>query len=81
MMGHDFEPVITRMQLEKKIARKNIEKDSWLPVRFVKNGKITNLNYSSSGHIKALCETDGLLFIPAGVAEINEGSFVNIRLI
>jgi len=81
MMGHDFKPIIARMQLDKTITRKNVERDSWLPVRFIQEGKVINIKYHGSGHINALCEADGLLCIPAGVAEIPEDTIVDIRLI
>ena len=81
MMGHNFEPVISYGQLEKTIARKKTERDSWLPVSFAKNGKVRKIEYHGSAHINALCKADGLLCIPAGVAEIKEGTTVAVRQI
>jgi len=81
MMGHDFKPPFSRGQLEKTITRKVTERDSWLPVVFRENGKITALEYHGSAHINALCEADGLLCVPAGVTEIKEGATVVVRQI
>ncbi len=81
MMGHDFKPAFSRGQLEKTITRKVTERDSWLPVVFRENGKITALEYHGSAHINALCEADGLLCVPAGVTEIKEGATVAVRQI
>jgi len=81
MMGHDFEPVLSYGKLEKTIARKKTERDSWLPVVFIKNGKVAEIEYHGSAHINALCEANGLLCIPAGVAEIKEGTTVAVRQI
>jgi molybdopterin molybdotransferase len=81
MMGHDFQPVISYRQLEGTITRKKTERDSWLPVIFVENGKVANIEYHGSAHINALCRADGLVCLPEGVAEIKEGTVVAVRQI
>ncbi len=81
MMGHNFKLAFTYRQLEKTIKRRKTERDSWLPVVFTGNGKIKSVEYHGSAHINALCEADGLLCIPAGVAEIKEGTTVVVRQI
>ena len=89
MMGHDFKAVITHRQLKKTITRgtllrgnsKKTERDSWLPILFTKDGKIRKIEYHGSAHINALCEADGLICIPAGIAEIKEGNTVAVRQI
>ncbi|MBA7481313.1 Molybdopterin molybdenumtransferase [subsurface metagenome] len=81
MMGHDFKHVVAYRQLEKTIARKKTERDSWLPVVFTNNNKVARIEYHGSAHINALCEADGLLCIPAGAAEIKEGTTVAVRQI
>jgi len=81
MMGHDFKPGFSRGQLEQTITRKDAERDFWLPVVFRRNGQIAALEYHDSAHINALCEADGLLCVPAGLAEIKEGTTVVVRQI
>jgi len=81
MMGHDFKPAFTRARLDETIRRKKTERDSWLPVLFTQGRKIARINYHGSAHINALCEADGLLCMPAGVAEIKEGTSVAVRQI
>ena len=81
LMGHDFVPPVTRRRLEKTITRKGIERDSWVPVVFTEDNKVAWIEYHGSAHINALCEADGLLCVPAGVAEIEEGATVAIRQI
>jgi molybdopterin molybdotransferase len=81
MMGHNFKPTISHRQLEKTITRERVERDSWLPVVFVENNKVANIKYHGSAHINALCEADGLICIPAGVAEVKEGTTVAVRQI
>jgi molybdopterin molybdotransferase len=63
LMGHDFKPVITNIQLENTITKKDAKRDTWLPVRLTKKGKATNINYHGSGYINVLSQADGLLFI------------------
>src|SRR4030043_201759 len=65
MMGHNFKAVISHRQLEKTITREKTERDSWLPVVFKEENKVTNIEYHGSAHINALCEADGLICIPA----------------
>ena len=81
MMGHNFKPVVSHRQLEKTITRKKTERDSWLPVAFTEKNKAANIEYHGSAHINALCEADGLICIPAGIAEIKEGTTVAVRQI
>jgi molybdopterin molybdotransferase len=81
MMGHDFKPVVGHRQLERTITREKTERDSWLPVVFTENNKVASIEYHGSAHINALSEADGLLCIPAGTAELKEGSTVAVRQI
>ena len=81
MMGHDFKPAVSYRQLEKSIKRKKIERDSWMPAKFKENNKVAKIEYHGSAHINALCGADGLICIPAGVAEIKKGDSVAVRQI
>jgi len=81
MMGHDFKAVVAYKQLEKTITRKKTERDSWLPVVFTNDNKVASIEYHGSAHLNALCEADGLLCIPAGAAEVREGTTVAVRQI
>jgi molybdopterin molybdotransferase len=81
MMGHNFRAVVFQRQLERTITRKKTERDSWLPVVFTGNNKVASIEYHGSAHINALSDADGLLCMPAGVAEIKEGTTVAVRQI
>jgi molybdopterin molybdotransferase len=81
LMGYNFVPPVTHRQLDKTITRKKSERDSWLPVVFTEDNKVAAIEYHGSAHIYALCEANGLLCIPAGVVEIEEGTTVAIRQI
>ena len=48
---------------------------------FTENGKAAKLEYHGSAHINALCQADGLLRIPAGTAQIEEGATIAVRQI
>jgi molybdopterin molybdotransferase len=81
MMGHDFKPAVARMQLERTITRKNTKKDLWLAIVFTKDGKAAQVEHRGSANMNALCQADGLLFMPAGSTQIAKGTIVGIRLI
>ncbi|MDH4240275.1 MAG: molybdopterin molybdotransferase MoeA [Phycisphaerae bacterium] len=81
MMGHNFKPVVSYGQLERTITSKKTERDSWLPVVFTENNEVAIIEYHGSAHINALSEADGLLCMPAGIAEIKEGTTVAVRQI
>jgi len=81
VMGHNFQAPVTHARLQETIARNSTERDTWLPVKFTQTGKVATINYHGSAHINALCEADGLFCIPAGVAEIKEGTYVVVRQI
>jgi molybdopterin molybdotransferase len=79
MMGHSFKPVVSCRQLEKTIKSEKTERDSWVPVVFTEKNKVANIEYHGSAHINALCEADGLICIPAGIAEFEEGTTIAVR--
>jgi molybdopterin molybdotransferase len=81
MMGHNFKPIVSHRQLEKTITREKTGRDSWRPVAFTEENKVANIEYHGSAHINALCEADGLICIPAGIAEVKEGTTVAVRQI
>ena len=81
MMGHKYKAIISYRQLEKTITRDKTERDSWRPVAFTEENKVINIEYHGSAHINALCEADGLICIPAGIAEVKEGTTVAVRQI
>jgi molybdopterin molybdotransferase len=52
-----------------------------VPVVFTENNKVGSIEYHGSAHMNALSEADGLLCIPAGIAELKEGATVAVRQI
>ena len=79
LMGHDFRQPSLTLPLAKTITRKRTGRESWIPVVFTEDGKARAIEYHSSAHINAMCEADGLLVIPIGVASVEEGTLVSVR--
>ncbi len=81
MMGHDFKPRNVVMPLAKPIRRKKTDRMSWIPVNLTDAGGVAPVEYHGSAHVHALCFADGLVSVPVGVAEIEEGTNVHVRQI
>lgn len=81
MMGHDFKPFVVPMILEETIKRKKTERRSFLPVKRTAGGGVVPVKYHGSGHLNALCEADGIITIPEGVATVIKGEKVDVRQI
>jgi len=69
-MGHDYAPPNVRMPLDETIRRKDTQRREWTPVIITDAGTLNKVEYHDSGHINALCGTDGLVCMDVGVAEI-----------
>jgi molybdopterin molybdotransferase len=81
LMGHAFQPVTIPMQLDGDVARRKVDRTSWVPVRRTGPGAVRPVEYHGSGHIHALVEADGLVCLARGVARIEKGSPVDVRLL
>jgi molybdopterin molybdotransferase len=81
LMGHHYTPPNIRMPLDESLNRKDTERRGWMPVKITEAGRLRKVEYHDSGHINALCGADGLVCMEVGVAEIREGTVVQVRLI
>jgi molybdopterin molybdotransferase len=81
LMGHDFKPAVSYAPLESTMSRKKMDRSTWLPVAMRADGKVARVDYHGSAHISALCQANGFVCMPAGVAEISEGTTVAVRQI
>jgi molybdopterin molybdotransferase len=81
LMEHDYTPLNIRMPLDETISRKDTERRGWMPVTITDTGTLRKVEYHDSGHINALCGADGLVCMDVGVAEIQKGTIVQVRLI
>lgn len=79
LMGHDYRPLLIPLRLEKTYSRKKPERDAWVPVKRVSPNGIVAVEYHGPAHQTALCEADGLICVHDGVAEIPEGTVVDVR--
>ena len=80
LMGHDFLPVYVQMRLDETIARKDIERQSWIPVKITSEDSVQPVQYHGSAHLSALCEAGGLISMEIGVASLERGTPVRVRL-
>jgi molybdopterin molybdotransferase len=81
LMDYDYEPAAVKMPLGKSFRRKKTERQTWIPIVITDAGMLKPVDYHGSAHINALCITDGLISIGLGVAEIEKGTIVPVRLI
>ncbi len=81
LMGYDYSPVSVRMRLDESIARKDTERQSWIPVGQTGENTVRPVEYHGSAHILALCQADGLICMDVGVARVEKGATVRVRLI
>jgi len=81
LMGHNFKPLDIKVPLGTSISRKKVGSPSWIPVVITNGGTVRPVEYHGSAHFNALCGADGLICIPKGTAELEEGAMVSVRLI
>jgi molybdopterin molybdotransferase len=62
------------------IASKKSDRDSWIPVKIIKN-ELYHVKYNGSGHLAALSDTDGFACIPAEKINIEKGEYLHARSI
>ncbi|OHB65059.1 MAG: hypothetical protein A2Y76_13260 [Planctomycetes bacterium RBG_13_60_9] len=81
LMGHDYSPTYVQMRLDESISRKDTDRQSWIPVRITSEETVKPVEYHGSAHILALCEADGLIAMDIGVAGMEQGTPVRVRLL
>ena len=81
LMEHNYKAPNIQMPLGETISRKDTERRGWIPIAITDTGTLKKVEYHDSGHINALCGADGLVCMDVGVAEISEGTIVQVRLI
>lgn len=81
LMGHDYRYPNIQMPLAESIERKNTDRQVWFPVAITGAGAVRLIEYHGSAHISSLCDADGLIRVDVGVARIEKGTVVQVRLI
>ncbi|MHB9027448.1 MAG: molybdopterin molybdotransferase MoeA [Candidatus Latescibacterota bacterium] len=79
MTGCTAQPAETSFFLGKKIARKRTERRAFIPVVRIDSDTVVPVEYHGSAHIGSMCRADGLVSLPVGVSELQEGSMVHVR--
>ena len=79
LMGHRFRRPQFLLPLAGPVTRKQTDREAWIPVTITEDGRVLPGEYHGSAHINALCQADGLVVIPAGVALLEEGTLVRVR--
>jgi molybdopterin molybdotransferase len=81
LMGHDYRCPDVRMPLAESIERKKTKRRVWFPVAITEAGQVKLLEYHGSAHISSLSDADGLISVDVGVARLEKGTLVRVRLI
>jgi molybdopterin molybdotransferase len=81
LCGADFRPANIKMPLAETFTRKRANRQSWIPVVFTSDGKVSVSEYHGSAHINGLDDADGLISVPINVYQIKEGEIVHVRQI
>jgi len=78
---HDYKYRDVRMPLDAAIKRKKTDRKVWFPVVLTAGGTVKLVEYHGSAHISSLSRADGLISVDVGVAELEKGTVVPVRLI
>jgi molybdopterin molybdotransferase len=83
LMGHTYTPLTVSLPVYGGgvIRKRHLDRQSWIPVRIREDRAVETVEYHSSAHTAALCEADGLLALDIGVAQIEQGTAAEVRLI
>lgn len=79
LMGHSYRQPQSFLPLAHAVTRKRTERESWIPVAIGEDGLVRTIDYHGSAHANALCEADGLITMPVGMASLEEGTLVRVR--
>jgi molybdopterin molybdotransferase len=64
------------LELGQDFARKNTNRQEYLPARVSSSGVVLPVEFHGSAHLTALMECDGFMIVPVGPAELAAGSRV-----
>lgn len=78
MMGIDYEHPVLECKFKEEFARRRTERELYLPVRFMGDGRVETVGYHGSGHLHALSLADGLMVVPVGKGEVENKERVKV---
>jgi len=79
LMGHGYRAPQYRLPLAQAVDRRPGDRDTWMPVKVTEDGRARLIEYHGSAHIKAFCEADGILMIPAATESLDKGTIISVR--
>jgi molybdopterin molybdotransferase len=80
LMGLSKFIAMARCSLACDVKRQKTNRIGWRPVSITPDGKTHPVEYHGTAHISSYALADGLVSFPVGIAEIREGSMVDVRL-
>jgi molybdopterin molybdotransferase len=81
MMGLRKGAQLPRYPLARSFKRRAAARRAWIPVRINPEGAAEPVENHGSAHITSLACADGMITVPVGTFEIQEGTIVDVRLI
>jgi molybdopterin molybdotransferase len=76
LSGADPELRQLELELGQDFARRNTERQEYVPARVSEAGVVLPVEFHGSAHLSALMESDGFLIVPIGPAALPAGSRV-----
>ncbi len=80
LAGQDYNPTLFQGKLSIKVKRRDTERTEFHPV-IIRGESVEPIKYYGSSHLNAMAEANGLMTIPNGISEFNEGETVSVRSI
>lgn len=81
MMGSEWRPPSVLGRLNESISRKKADRLSFRPVYLDSDGGVRPVAYHGSGHIHAYVNANGIVALPVGVARLDQGETIAVRLL
>lgn len=81
LTGRDFAPRVVGARLLGGLSRRGAERRLCLLVRFAGTGAVEPIAAGGLARLGSLASAEGLVAVPPGVAEIPEGTVVEVRLL
>lgn len=79
LMGAASNRPAFRAPLAETLTRKNVERMQWLPVSLRADGSVARVTFHGSAHVHALCDADGWIAFPVGIAHLPQGQMVEVQ--
>lgn len=68
-----------RAPLAEALTRKSVERMQWIPVSLQADGTVARVAFHGSAHVHALCDADGWIAFPVGIAQLPQGQMVEVQ--